>query len=975
MRRTITTVISALALLLSLSAQAGPRSKTYREALNLYQNGMYERARTLFESLGDNSLYQGYAALCAGKLDSPDFDAMLDAFDSSYKGGALYSELHFQKALNLFDDGKYAEAVPEFEKADPQQIEQSQLQQYIFKHGYSFFALGKYPEAKKEFTKLEELPVCQYSSPARYAMGFMNYTEENFSEALKWFGMSVKDPRFQELSNFYIVDCKFMQKDYGYVTTTGVELYDKVPRERQAHLSRIISESFLVLGNKEKAREFYDKDTAIRESTSNSDYFYAGSVMYAVGDYKGAIENYTKMRDKSDSLGQIAWYQLGNSYIQTRNKVAALDAFKAASDLSFDKEIQEDASFNHAKLAFDLNNDGSWFEKYLQKYSTSRKGDTIYGYMALARLVNRNYAGSISAYDRIASPTPEQDRNYLKANYLRANQLIAAGSYADAIPFLKGATLGQSGYDPFCQLAKYWSAECSYRTEDYQTAFSGFNNLYNISALDGKPEGNMIPYNIAYSAFKSGNYEQAAKWFDRFIADGPEIYRQDARNRRADCDFARKDYKAAVQTYQKAIDAGSLDDLYPYYRQALCYGLSNQKQKKADVLEKVEKINPSTPMYPECVYELGRTWLDLKSNEKAVASFARLVKNSSDRTWQAKALIGEGLAYTNLGKYEPALDCYKKVVSTVPGTEEAEEALLAIESIYQTTKQPAKYLEYVESNNIKSGKTEQDREELYFNAAQQSYLAGNYQQTLETATKYLDAYPQGRHMCELWYYTGECYKARGDKEKAADAYGMAASNEAASSFRELSLLNFSRISEDLERFQEAYLGYEELARVAAFKENKAEGLNGMMRCAYAGEDYASAIAAADKAGSTLDAQYYKAKSLLATSRRTEAMKILRTLSAKADTPQGAEANWILIQDAFDRGEFSKVQDMVYEFSPKAGNQNYWLARAYLTLGDAFLEKGNAAQAKATYESIRDGYTPEGPDDDIVSLAAEKISRL
>ena len=53
---------------------------------------------------------------------------------------------------------------------------------------------------------------------------------------------------------------------------------------------------------------------------------------------------------RTDSIGQIANYQLGYSYIQVKNKVSALDAFKQAAGQSYDAEISEDAYFNYARL-------------------------------------------------------------------------------------------------------------------------------------------------------------------------------------------------------------------------------------------------------------------------------------------------------------------------------------------------------------------------------------------------------------------------------------------------------------------------------------------------------------------------------------------------------------------------------------------------------------------------------------------------
>ena len=47
------------------------------------------------------------------------------------------------------------------------------------------------------------------------------------------------------------------------------------------------------------------------------------------------------------------------------------------------------------------------------------------------------------------------------------------------------------------------------------------------------------------------------------------------------------------------------------------------------------------------------------------------------------------------------------------------------------------------------------------------------------------------------------------------------------------------------------------------------------------------------------------------------------------------------------------------------------------LGDSFVERDELEQAKATFESIRDGYTPEGEDDVLanVKIRLNKIDEL
>ena len=975
-------LLAALLLSVSLNAASDGRTELFREAVSLYNAGMYERAASLFDRLKGEAVSDGYALLCAIKMRSSGLDALVADYEEEWETTPLSSQIDWEYGRVLFDAARYSDAAGRLRRVDPGKLEKVMLPELAFKQGYCDYVAGLYADARTSFLKVEDLPMSDYKAPARYGLGFMAYSDKDFAEAQKWFELSAADPRFEQLSKFYLVDCHFMQKDYDYVLSEGVEQFGQQPEQRRNRLARMISESYLVRGEKEKAKEYYA--ATAKDNMNRADWFYAGSVLYAVEDWPGAIENFCNMRDRTDSLGQIANYQLANAYLKTGNNVGAMNAFKDASEVKWNPAMQEDALFNYAKLAFDLNKDTKPFARYIADYSTSRRGDEIYSYMALASLYNRDYVGAVEAYDKIDELSQDQQNNYVKAYYLRGEQLIASGAYTDAIPCLKAAAYYLPKHDKINQLARYWQAEACYRSENYEEAAKIFADLYNLSALEGEAEGKVLSYNVAYSHLKNKEYNSAARWFDIYLNEGDKAYRKDALLRRADCDYVQRNYSQAVNSYKNAIkEIGVSEDIYPYCQLALCYGLTGDKKSKAEALSFVMKADPETPMYAEGLYELGRAYMDISENVKAMNAFSLLRDNASDKETKAKALIGIGMVSRNTSDYDRALSCYKEVVRLLPGSQYAEDAMFAIESIYQALHTPEKYLEYVEENNLASGKSESDKENLYFNTAEQVYLSGNYVQAAASLQKYLDSYPEGSHVTNAIFYLAESYAALGNKEKACDYYNKVIEAPDAGSFAESSMLRSAELNFSLERFSAAYDAYLRLRDNAKLDDNRVKALYGMMRSAYKARSYAEA---ADAAGAVealsgqsesllREASYIKAKSLLSCSRRDEALAEFRKLSAQPSTDEGAEACYILIQDAFDRADYTAVQQKVFDFSGKAGGQNYWLARCYVTLADTFVQQEKKDQAKATLQSILDGYTPERQDDDILDLVRARLNKL
>ena len=978
----LTTLLAAAILAPGLGAAPSGDGRTWQQAMRLYGNGMYEQARILFASLPDDPLSDAYEVLCALKMQTSDYPELLSAYRLRYPSSRMSGALHFEQGRILFDQAKYQQAASEFSFVSSADLAESEMPEYIFKCGFSAFSLGHYAEASQFFTLLESLPQSEYTAPGRYFTGIMLYENKQFAEAEANFWNASADPRFETLTDFYIVDCEFNQKNYDFVIREGTRIYGSLPAGRRERVARQLSEAYLIKGDKDKAREYYDDLS--HEGMNRKDYFYAGTVLYSVDDYAGAIENFTKMGDRSDSLGQVANYHLANAYLRTHDQVSAMQAFRDAAAVDFDPEITEDAAFNYAKLVFDLNKDTSGFARYIERWSTKARGDQIYGYMALAALVDRDYAAAVETYDNIEELTPDMLNNYTKANFLRGEQLFASGSYRDAIPFFRATAYYVPRTDRFNQLSRYWMGESAYRAGFYPDAQKTFTELHNAAALDGQAEGRLLPYNIGYSYFKAGDYAAAARWFDNYVASGDGLAREDAMNRRADCDFARRDYKAAVASYQKVMtEFFSPDNIYPYFQQAVAYGLSGDRRRKVSTLLHIEDATPGVPLYDEALYELGRAQMDLKNNNDAVRTFTRLRRNTKDNTYVARALIGLGMVHRNMSDYDAALESYKEVVSLMPNSEYAEEAMSAIESIYQARREPEKFLEYVEQNSLAQSRSDADREKMYFNTAEQLYLAGNHQQAAVTLRKYLEDYPTGTDRPQAEFYLAECYNALGEKEKAVEHYAAAAAGESAYSFSEMARLRFADLSYGLGRYQDAYAGYENLLGTARMDANKQTARAGMMRAAYRCKDYAAAIAAADAvmaqrglaADLRQEATYVKAKASLASSKRDQALALFRQLSADPSSAIGAESKYMVIQSLFDAGKFDAVGEEVYAFSQKAGDQSYWLARAYVVLGDSFAERGQYAQAKATFESIRDGYEPESGADDIADSVRMRLERL
>ena len=966
--------------------------KEFERARELYNNGMYVSAKTLLaditSQLSDNqtikrSQVEAYFALCAIELDDPSASAIVESYIENYPLSPEVAMVKFKLANKLFGKGEYSNAMAIYRNLESAKIYKSQVDQYLFEKGYSAMMMGNSPVAKKSFKELIDRPLSKYTTAANYYYAYMLYKNKSFLESIPFFVKASKDSKFSTIAQYYILESKLMLKDYDYVIENGPAVYDVIEDDFKTSLARIISDAYFVTDDMNNAKRYFDIYTSEVTHFSRKDNYYAGLLALSSKEYDKAVVSFRKSLS-TDSLGQNAYYHLADCYLNLKNKLAACDAFKSASKLNFDTVIKEDAYFNYAKLSFDLNSDITPFNEYLNIFPNSDKGDIIHNYIAKSYIQKRDYESAIAALRRIKKPDSETVASLQRAAFFRGIEYVEMGSYRNAEGYFNVA-LDNYSDDLIHNMSYYWLSECYYRGVKYKEAISILNRLYNMKELRKYEFYPMVVYNLGYSYSKSNNYNGAADWFEKFLeyeyAD--KNYMSDAKVRLADSYYMLKDYGRAGKMYEES----SENNPYSKFQSAISYGLTGNDEKKISLLEDLVKMGNRSGIYEQSIYELGRTFVQTGDDYRAEKSFVDLMETTSDSTYYARAMLEMGLMAANKGDYNGALARYRTIVEKYSMTSSSEDALGAMESIYQTQGNPEEFLAYLDKIGLSTFKSEDEKELMLFNAAEQKFLSGNLNAALNSFESFLKLYPKSSKASYAHYYMAESFKDAKRMEEAADHY-FSVMELADENLIEQASLNYARISYDLARYEKAIEAYETLSYIAKRPENKQIAVVGKMNSYYAAKNYERAIQNAEKVlqsegieddpQSIVKAQYILAKSYLSLSNREQAKIYFMLLSDDKNSFEGAEAAYFLIQDEYDNGNFEEVERLVYEFADAGSSQLYWLARCYIVLGDSFAERDDYDQAFATFQSIKESYTPVDGRDDIleqVELRLEAINEL
>ena len=164
-------------------------------------------------------------------------------------------------------------------------------------------------------------------------------------------------------------------------------------------------------------------------------------------------------------------------------------------------------------------------------------------------------------------------------------------------------------------------------------------------------------------------------------------------------------------------------------------------------------------------------------------------------------------------------------------------------------------------------------------------------------------------------------------------------------------------------------------------DERAAAATGYLRAVKASGDDAALLAAAAEveampdagAAAQREAKFARAAILRRGGKQAEALPLYRELSREVKTAEGAESAYRVIEATLAAGDAAAAEKLIFAFAEKGSPHAYWVAKAYIALGDIYVGRDDTFQARATYQSIVDGYSPA--DDGIVAEAKARIEKL
>ena len=921
-----------------------------------------------------------FLAACAVELGSPDAESALNSFIAEHPGSVYTNDVNF--ALGSFycaqDDMQRAREA--FRKTDYKALNASRREQYDIRMGCVEFADGNYTKTYDYFNRIDRRS--KYADHALYYKSYIDYVEGRYDRARTGFAALASSDAYRDVVPYYLLQIEFREGNYRYVVEQGDSLAGRLVPERRAELERVIAESWFRLGDFGRTVEHLGKFRDAGGIFDRDASYQMGFSLYRTARYPESVEWLRKACGAEDELTQNASYHLADCYLRAGDKQAAMQAFAMAADDRFDTRIAEDALFNYAKLQYELgggafNGAINMLSKYAERYPASPRIGEVRTLLIAAYYNSRDYDAAYRAIK--ASPTKDADLRAAlqKIAYFRGLEAYAAGDLPGAQRYLEeSASVGVS--PKYSALNIFWQGEIAFAREDYATAAARFNT-YIRRAPATEREYALAHYNLGYCAFSRGQMQAAGEWFEQFLElyKPEDRYLADAYNRLGDVCYAGREFESAVVVYDKAIAVGTPEKEYAAYKRAVTLGILGRDEQKMRALR---QIAASSGEYADAAsYELGRSYIAQERYSEGAGQLEKFLVDFPASPRRVQAYSDLGLAYLNLGDHKKSLYYYDQVVGAAPRSAEGREAMQGIREIYVSEGDVDGYFDYAAKAGMESDLTSISRDSLSFVAAQKLYLTNRHEVAARSLRSYIKSYPKGSYRVDALYYLTDCYLSLGQRNEAIQTLSELASS-GTNKYSVTVLERLAQMTSDDRRYDEAAAAYRKLYEVVPTAAEREKAMIGYVRSTLAGGDSrkieAMAVDVCDHpdAGAVAlrEARFAWAEQLRGEARRDEASVLYRKLAADVRTREGSAAAYYLLEDTFAEGDMARTEKEIFAFSEREP-QAYWLAKAYILLGDVYARQNDSFQARATWQSVADGYSPA--DDGIVAEAKSRIQKM
>ncbi|MET3046157.1 tetratricopeptide repeat protein [Flavobacterium covae] len=958
---------------------------SYQTGINLLKSKNYLAAQLIFDKIQKTAPFETasdcsfYSALTSLRLRQESADQKMLLFIKEYPTSTKMNLAYSELATYFFEKGRFAYALEYFEKVDESALTHDELEKYYFYRAYTFFTTHDKKSAKQYFNKVTQSN--EYGSKAKYYLGFLAYEGDQYDEATKYFEQVAKDTRYNEKISYFQADMAFKSGAFQKAIDLGVKAIPHSTIEEKSELNKIIGESYFNLKEYDRSISYLKEYEGKEGKWTNTDFYQLGYAFYQKKNYDNAISYFNKIIEGNDLVAQNAYYHLGESYLKTNKKQQALNAFKNASEMIFDKKIQEDAYLNYARLSYDIGNSYQTTPEvlvnFLKKYPNTVHKIEIERLLVNSFVTSHNYKEALLLLEK--NKNIGNRAIYQKVAFYRGLELYGENNYNEAWSLFKKSIEEQK--DPlFTTRAAFWKAETEFIQNDFSNALLSYKQFLGFSESKSTIENKNIHYNIAYTYFKLKEYEQASKFFQKYTENPKEdkVRLIDAYLRLADCYFVTSKYNLAIETYDKVINLKGIDTDYASFQKAISHGFVGKNERKIVELNNFIKKFTESQYRDDALYELANTYTITGQTTAAIKIYDQLITEYKKGSYTAKAILRQGLIFYNEDKDDLALLKFKEVAQEYPKTEEANESVRTARLIYIDKGKVQEYANWVKTLDF----VEVNEKELDHDAwesIEKQYIQENKEQVGLNLKSYINTFPNGTQIIKAHFYLAELYYQRKQLDLSIPNYEYLVS-KSRNEYTEQGLTRLSELFLKKQNIDKSLLYLTRLENESDFVQNKIYAQANLMKIYYEKKDYSNAVIYAEKTlmnpkteiNLKTDAQIIVARAAREVGDESKAKEAYINVQKTAQGELMAEA---LYYDSFFKnkeGKFELSNAVVQKIAKEYSGYKYYGAKSLIIMAKNFYGLKDSYQASYILESVIKNFKNF---EDVLIEAQEELNKI
>ena len=421
-----------------------------------FEAGRYKDALEVLQDYSQSSYVEAHREevnelISESYVNTDDVNTAIEYIESipnrSQNINRVYQYVTFKKANELFNAGKYFDAVQMFRRSLENPVEQELVLKSHFWIGEAYSIGKRYEEAIESYLNVIRNDPTETSETllkTRYGLGYAYFNTKAYDKALGNFTIYVLRVQRNNQQYYYddallrLADCYYVTKDYNNAITTYERAIDAKSNEPDYCYFQIgLIQS--ILGNRQKAERNFD---LVLNRFGNSVFkddalFQRSQVAFENGDYITAIDRYTNLiQDESQSpFIPFALVDRALSYFNLKNYEACINDYQRVIDDFPRHSVANDALLGLQEALTAVNRSDN-FGEYLDKYKTANPEDkdlaSVEFESAKSFYFNQKYNQAIKALNQYQSDYPASPFEYDVYYYL-GESYYRSGSYPEAI--------------------------------------------------------------------------------------------------------------------------------------------------------------------------------------------------------------------------------------------------------------------------------------------------------------------------------------------------------------------------------------------------------------------------------------------------------------------------------------------------------------------------------------------------------------